>query len=424
MPIPELLDGERAVDAAAPPLPWPALLALSTAGFVTLMTEALPAGVLPAMSADLGVGQSAAGQAVTLYAAGSIAAAIPLTAATARWPRKRLLLLAVGGFAAANAVTAASGDYLLTMAARFAAGLVAGLLWALLAGYARAIVAPRQRGRAMAVAMAGSTVALSVGVPAGTLLAGAAGWRAAFALMSVAAVGLTGWIALGVPALPGQAPGGRRTPLRRVLGTPGVAAVLAVTAAFVLAHNVLYTYVAALLEPLGLGGRTDTVLLVIGLSSLVSILATGALIDRHLRALTLTACALLALAAALLALCLLTTTPWPAYLAAAVWGLGFGGAATLLQTAVADTAGPDGDLAQSLLVTCWNLGIATAAGAGGLLLSWGGPSTLPWTALALLGVALVAAGAGRTGFPAPTGRAVARSNDSAAQPSQSPHDPA
>ncbi|MBO1418438.1 MFS transporter [Streptomyces sp. FH025] len=355
---------------------------------------------MPAMSADLGVSQSGAGQSVTLYAVGSIAAAIPLTAATAGWPRKRLLLLAVGGFTVANAVTAASGNFALTMAARFAAGLVAGMLWALLAGYARSIVAPELRGRAMAVAMAGATVALSVGVPAGTLLARVSGWRIAFWLMSVIAVVLVGWIASAVPAVPGQ-PRGERLPLRRVLRIPGVAAVLAVTATFVLAHNILYTYVAALIEPVGLGGRTDTVLLVVGLCSLVSILATGTLIDRHLRTLTLGASALLAVAAVAIAAALLTSAPWPVYGAAAIWGLGFGGAATLLQTAVADAAGAAADLAQSLLVTCWNLGIAAAAGAGGLLLDHAGPTSLPWSALALLAAALaVTAAARHHGFPA------------------------
>nr|WP_240921430.1 MFS transporter [Microbacterium excoecariae] len=108
------------------------------------------------MSADLGVTPSAAGQTVTVYAIGSAAAAIPLTMATIGWPRRRLLLTAVAGFALTNLVTALSTDYLLTMVARFGAGVVAGLVWALLAGYARRMVAPGQRGRAMAIAMAGT----------------------------------------------------------------------------------------------------------------------------------------------------------------------------------------------------------------------------------------------------------------------------
>ncbi|WBP88965.1 MFS transporter [Kitasatospora cathayae] len=177
-------------------------------------------------------------------------------------------------------------------------------------------------------------------------------------------------------------------------------AVLAVTASFVLAHKILYTYVAALIEPLGLGGRTDTVLLLLGLTSLLSIALTGALIDRHLRTLALTACVLVAVAALTIAAALLGTASWPVYGAAAIWGLGFGGAATLLQTAAADAADTAADLAQSLLVTCWNLGIAAAASTGGLLLDHAGPNSPPWSALALLALALTVTAAARWhGFP-------------------------
>ncbi|MER8046006.1 MFS transporter [Streptomyces sp. NPDC094032] len=379
-------------------LPLSGLLALGTAGFVTVMTEALPAGVLPAMSADLGVSQSRAGQAVTLFALGSVVAAVPLTKATASWPRKRLLLTAICGFAVANAVTAFSTSYPVTMAARFLAGLVAGLLWALLAGYARGIVAPERRGRAMAIAMAGTPVALSVGVPAGTLLARLTGWRVTFGLMSVFALVLACWILRRLPDPPGRnghAPAGS---VGRVLRIAGVGAVLVVTAAFVLAHNILYTYVAALAAAAGIEDRVDAVLLVFGAFSLASIWITGALIDRHLRALLLVAVALFGAAA--LVLGLFTRSPWLLFTCASLWGLSFGGAATLLQTAVADAAADASDIAQSLLVTCWNAGIAGGAVVGGALLDRSGPQALPWTALALLVVCLtVTLTARRYAFP-------------------------
>src|SRR5689334_6473626 len=157
----------------------PALLALTTAAFVTVLTEALPAGVLPGMSAGLGVGESAAGPAVTVYARGPALTAIPLAAATATWSRKRLLLAGVAGFAVANTVTALSASYPLTMIARFVAGVAAGVVWALLAGYARRL-APGNQGRAIAIVMAGIPLALSLGIPAGTFLGGLLGWRSAF----------------------------------------------------------------------------------------------------------------------------------------------------------------------------------------------------------------------------------------------------
>jgi predicted MFS family arabinose efflux permease len=378
-------------------LPLAGLLALGTAGFITIMTEALPAGILPAMSADLGVTEAAAGQTVTVYAIGSALAAVPLTAATIGWPRRRILLMAIAGFAVANTITALSENYLLTMAGRFVAGVVAGLLWALLAGYARRMVTPQQRGKAMAIAMAGTPVALSIGVPAGTFLAGVVGWRFTFGIMTLLALILIGWVLASVPDFPGQSRDSR-LPLRRTLAIPGVAAVLFVTLAFVLAHNILYTYIAPYLALLGLAHRVDVVLLVFGAASLLSIWVTGVLIDRHLRPLMIASCALFAVAA--LALGLFADLPWLVFVSATVWGLAFGGAATLLQTSSAEAAGDAGDVAQSLVVTCWNIGIAGGAVAGGLLLAGIGPASLPWAALLLLVPALVATiTASRHGFP-------------------------
>ncbi|MEV2278562.1 MFS transporter [Nocardiopsis sp. NPDC049922] len=379
-------------------LPLAALLALATAVFVTALTETLPAGVLPAMSADLAVSESAMGQSVTIYALGTALTAIPLTAATARWRRKRLLLTTVVAFALANTVTAASTDYLLTMAARFVAGVAAGLAWAMLAGYARRMVPDHLQGRAIAVVMAGIPVALSLGVPAGTFLGAAAGWRLTFALMTALTVVLVGWILALVPDQPGQEPGAQ-TPVRRTLAVPGVVPVLFVTLVFVLAHTILYTYVAAFLGQVGLGDAVDLVLLLFGAASLVSIWVVGAHIDRGPRALIVASVVLVAAAAT--ALALLSDGAALVHVAVVLWGLGWGGVPTLLQTAVADAGGEAADTAQSMLVTLWNVAMAGGGVAGGALLAHLGPAALPWTLPVLLAPVLVVVLAARVhGFPA------------------------
>jgi predicted MFS family arabinose efflux permease len=372
------------------------LFALTTAAFVTVLTEALPAGVLPGMSAGLGVGESAAGQAVTIYALGTALTAIPLASATATWSRKRLLLAGVGGFAVANTVTALSGDYTLTMVARFAAGVAAGVVWALLAGYARRLAPAGREGAAIAVVMAGIPLALSLGIPAGTFLGGVLGWRSAFGVMSVIAVVLLAWIAAGVPDQPGRAAG--RVPVLRTLTVPGVAPVLVVTLVFVLAHTVLYTYVATFLGHVGLGGSVDVVLLVFGVASMAGIGIVGARIDRALRVLTVLSTILVAIAATLLAT--FAGSPVLIYLAVALWGLGWGGVPTLLQTAAGNAGGEAADNAQAVLVTLWNAAMAAGGVAGGVLLDAAGPAVFPWTLLALLvPVLAVVLGARRHGFP-------------------------
>lgn len=379
-------------------LPWGGLLALSMAAFLTILTEALPAGLLPRIGAGLGVSEAAAGQLVTVYAVGSLVAAIPLTTVTQGVRRRPLLLAAIIGFLVANTTTAVSDSYQVTLVARFVAGVSAGLLWALTAGYAARMAPPHLKGRAIAVAMAGTPLALSLGVPAGTFLGAIIGWRACFGLMSGLTVLLILWVLAKVPDFAGE-PKGRRRSLASVFTLPGIRSVLFVVLAFVLAHNILYTYIAPFLDAAGMADRTDAVLLVFGLASLVSIWGVGVLIDRRLRELTLLSTVLFAVSAAVL--WIWSDGPAVIYAAATVWGLAFGGCATLFQTASAKTAGPAADLAQSMLVTTWNTAIAGGGLIGGLLLDGVGVGAFAPSLLVLLIASLIVTlAARRHGFPA------------------------
>lgn len=376
-----MMTAQAALSDRRKDLPIGGLLALATSGFVTILTEALPAGLLPQISADLHVSEAMAGQLVTLYALGSLAAAIPLTAATRSMRRRPLLLSAIAGFAVANTATATSDSFALILAARFFAGISAGLLWALLAGYAVRMAPEHLGGRAIAIAMAGTPVALSIGIPAGTFLGIMAGWRASFGVMSVMAVALVGWVFWRVPDFAGEEPG-RQLPLGRVFSLPGIRPTLFVTLIFVLAHNILYTYVAPLLAVSGMAGRSDRVLLAFGCAALASIWIVGALIDRWLRPMTMASIGLFIAAAAALSVPL--GSPVLTYGATLTWGLAFGGAATLFQTASARAAGPAADVAQAMIVTAWNLAIAGGALSGGLILDLFGPRALPLFLLLLL----------------------------------------
>lgn len=378
-------------------LPIAALLALALAGFITIVTEALPAGLLPQISAGMNISGALAGQFVTLYAVGSLVAAIPLITATQGVRRRPLLLLALAGFVVANTVTAFSVNYVITMAARFLAGVSAGLVWALLAGYAARMVPDEKKGRAIAIAMVGTPLALSLGVPAGTLLGSLIGWRMCFGIMSVMAVGLMVWVRIRVPDFAGLA-AGKRLPLGQILTLAGVRPVLFVVLTFVLAHNIFYTYIAPFLASMGMAERTDLILLVFGVASLLGIWVIGVFVDRYLRLLTLISTVMFALSAFVLGL--MNDMPAAVYMAVAVWGLSFGGAATLFQTAIARNAGDAADVAQSMLVTAWNLAIAGGGIVGGILLdSLGSTAFSPAVVLLLLSALAVIWAARLHGFP-------------------------
>ncbi|WP_329297366.1 MFS transporter [Streptomyces sp. NBC_00659] len=369
-------------------LPWSALLALGTAVFITSLTETLPAGVLPQMSSALGVSSGAAGQTVTVYAIGTALTAIPLTAATAGVRRKPLLLGAMAVFLVANTLTAAAPGYAVLLLSRFLAGVAAGLAWALLAGYARRIAPPGQEGRAIAVAMTGIPLALSLGVPAGTLIGQQIGWRMSFAAVSVLTLAVLGWITFSVPAVsrPTATADRPKPTTRQTLRVPGVPAVMVVVVTFVLGHTVIYAYIAPYLWHAGLGTAADAILLAFGIACLISIWYTGRHIDGRLRGLALTAATLFTLATAAFAA---TTAQAVVWVAAVVWGLGWGAAPTLLQTAAGHAGTRQSpaiaDTAQAILVTLWNAAMALGGIIGGLLLQRV-DVTADATAAAVLGV--------------------------------------
>jgi len=382
-------------------LPIPALLALAMAGFICILTETIPAGLLPQISQGLNISPSLAGQWVTAYAAGSLLAAIPLTLLTRSWSRRVVLLSTVCGFLLFNTLTAVSSDVVIILIARFFAGASAGLAWSLIAGYARRMVVPSLQGRALALAMVGTPIALSLGVPAGTWMGSLLGWRLTFAAMSGLSLILIGWILLAVPNYPGQS-ATQKMPLGAVLRLPGVGAVLGVVLTWMLAHNILYTYIAPFLASAGLAHRVDVVLLIFGMAALGGIFITGKIIDTHLRKAVLLSLSIFAAVSVIFGL----STPTPAVIFAgiAVWGLTFGGAATLLQTALADAAGEYADVALSMNVVTWNSAIALGGLTGGMLLEHVGTQSFPWAILLLLLVALGIALRAKQGFPAANSR--------------------
>jgi predicted MFS family arabinose efflux permease len=379
-------------------LPVLGLLALATACFIGMMTEAMPAGLLTQIGADLNVSEALTGQLVTSYAIGSIIAAIPLTAMTRGWRRRSVLLLAIGGLFVLNTVTALSANYAITLAARFFAGVFAGLLWALVAGHASRMAPEHLRGRAIAIAMVGAPIALSLGIPLSTVLGQTLGWRSAFGVMSALTALLLVWVRFGVPDFPGLA-ASRHLSISKVFGIPGVMSVLIVTLAYAMSHNVIYTYISPFLASSGMSGSVQTALFVFGVSALVGIWIIGVLVDRWLRELVLVSVAMFCLASA--AMFFWHESPFVIYASIAAWGLSFGGAGTLYQNASANAAGEAADVAQSIFVTCWNIAIAGGGLIGGAMLTTLGARCLPGAiALLLVPTFLVVWFGRRHAFPA------------------------
>lgn len=194
-----------------PPAVW--ILALSTFAFGS--GALIFTGLLEQLASDLGVSTAAAGQLQTAYVLTSALSGPPLAFLSARLERRSVLMGALVGAIVLNLLCMASQSLASLLILRCILGATAALAGPAAASAAGALAPPERRGAAMALVGGGMTLAFLMGIPLGTVVGSAFGWRAAFALSAgLAALALAG-IALALPRVPaGPAPtGARASPL-------------------------------------------------------------------------------------------------------------------------------------------------------------------------------------------------------------------
>ncbi|NED16435.1 MFS transporter [Streptomyces sp. SID9124] len=379
------------------------LAALCASVFVVGTSEYLIAGMLPEVGADLRVPQSSAGQAVTAYALGVVIGGPAVTLATARMPRKPLALGLMLVFAAGSALSAVAPSFTMLLVGRVVSSLSHAAFLALALVTATKVVPAHRTGSAIATVASGFTVATLLGVPLGSLLGHAAGWRAPFALLTalaLATIALLAWV------LPEQqaSPTTVRDELRVVSRKPVLLAV-ATTAVGFSGVTVVFTYIAPLLTRVAgfAPAGVSALLFAYGVGSFLGNLAAGKLTDRSMSA---TVHGVFGGLTGVLA-AMPFAAAWQPTAVLAVLVLGLLATATIapLQGLILRHAGSAPTLAVAVNVGAFNLGAAAGSALGGVLVAAG---ALRWTGLAgavlsLGGLALTYLVLPRAGTARPTG---------------------
>lgn len=371
---------------------WLTALFIATLSLGT--DEFVIAGVLNTVAADLDVTPGAAGQLVTGFAF-TFALGAPLLAVWLdRYPRRLVLFGGLSVFVLANLGCAIAPDLTTLFILRIVAGLAAAAV-STTAFAAAAEGAPEgKQGTYLSVVTAGLTVALFTGVPVGTWLAGAWGWRATFVLIAIVAA-LAAIIALtSMPRLPGSTPGTlgeRLAPLRN----PDVLRMVAAIFLCGTGGLMFYTYLGPItLHTLGTDTALPILLLIVGLVGVISALLGGRLTDHFgPRRARLAILGGHALALALVAILVVAGAPtWVFGIGIGIWSV-FAWALNPPMQASTIAAAPDATMtAVSLNISGLYLGTATAAAIGGLTLDHLGASAIPIVgAIALVTGWLVAA---------------------------------
>ncbi len=364
---------------------WLACLALTA--FAVGTDDLVIAGLLPVIALDLDVGVAAAGQLVTVFSLTYAVAAPPLAVATARMPRRTLLLGGLAVFALVNLVTALAPTHTALLALRVLAALVAAALTPAAFSTAARLAPPGHTGRAVGAVAAGLTVALFLGVPIGALLGSVFGWRWAFVAVALLTVAVLLASLRYLPPLPGAPEAGLRDQLRH-LGRPAILTCVAGTVAGATCGFMTYTYVAPLTRDLtGTGGAALAPLIaVVGVAGAVGTFLCGRATDRWGadRVLLGTFAGMVGTSLLLAVLGLPASVPvWALACVLGLWGFAAWGFAAPMSARLLFLAGNAGTEALALNTGGLYVGTAVAGALGGAVVAGHGGAGVPVAATAV-----------------------------------------
>ncbi|MBW5252475.1 MFS transporter [Streptomyces sp. P01-B04] len=339
------------------------------AAFTFNTAENLPIGLLELISESLRVSLSAVGLLVTGYGVTVAVSSVPLAHAVRALPRRHVLTGLLAALVVSSLVAALTNSYWLLLAARLLTALAQALFWAVMGPAAVGLFSPAVRGRVVGALSIAGSLALVLGVPAGTWMGRQSGWQVPVALL--AGPGLVSLVTIAA-LLPTSRPEeehaayGTRPDARR-FATVLAAVVLSATGAFT-----GYTYVVRFLG--GVSGFSPSavgaLLVAFGVACLAGVSITGALLDRFPQA-SLTA-AVATQAVGMLGLYAAGARPVVAVVFLVLMGSALGPVFMTTQNAMLHCAPGRTDMALAANSGSYNAGIAAGAALGGMILPLAG----------------------------------------------------
>jgi DHA1 family purine ribonucleoside efflux pump-like MFS transporter len=349
-------------------------LALGVFGLVT--AEFLPASLLTAMSADLGVSDGAAGQAVTATALVGAVAALMIPVLTRNFDRKRVILTLTMLLVISNVLAATANNLSVLLVSRVLLGIGLGGFWSMAAALAMRLVPANLFARAMSIILTGVSVATVCAAPIGAYMGALWGWRSAFIAAGVVSVITLIAQLFAVPSLlPKDNPS--LQVMFELLGRTDVRVALLAVLLVISGHFAGFTYIRPLMEHVThlSVSSISAVLLGYGIGGFFGNFAGGFIAERSERHAIVFGGALIAALAA--TLWVAGSSAVVASIAIALWGFAFGAFPVGFQTWIVRAAPDQAEGAGGLLVAAFQIAIASGAIGGGIIVdhigALGGP---------------------------------------------------
>ncbi|MET0996595.1 MAG: MFS transporter [Mycobacterium sp.] len=372
------------------------LTVLAAAAFIYVTAEILPVGALPAIASDLHVSEALVGTLLASYALVAAVTTVPLVRLTARWPRRRTLMLTLVCLTASQLISALAPTFTVLAAGRVLCAVTHGLMWSVIAPIGARLVPPAYAGQATTAVYVGTGLALVVGNPLTAAMSELWGWRLAAVVvtMAAAAVTLAAWVTLPAMVLsPDEAQTARG--YQRHHRNSRLMTLSVLTLVGVAAHFISYTFIVVIIrDVLGVRGpHLAWLLAAFGVAGLISMAVMARPLDRRPKA-SVVGC-LAALAGAFAVLSALANDDQPGLLtmligivASVLWGASSTALPPMLQAAAMRTGPDDPDGASGLYVAAFQVGIMAGSLSGGLLYEHAGLAAMIAASTALVALAL------------------------------------
>ncbi|WP_419728498.1 MFS transporter [Lichenicola sp.] len=382
---------------------WAAVFALALGVFALVTAEFLPASLLTPMAHGLGVSNGTAGQAVTATALVGAFAGPIVVVGLARFDRRMIVRALVLLLVLSNLLAATASSVWILLGARVVLGFALGGFWSLAPALCLRLVPQRMVARAISIIFTGVSAATVCAAPLGAYLGDVIGWRLTF--LSAGGLSVVALLALLVtlPRLPATDAPGLGTFLV-LLRRPRIQVGMLTLLLVISGHFAGFTYVRPFLEQVSHlhAARISLVLLAFGVGGFFGNLAGGAIAGRNAK--LGVGLASLLLAAASLLLLGYGAAATVTFVALTAWGFAFGALPVALQTLTTQSAPDHAESAGALLVTMFQIAIATGAILGGLLVDgFGARGAIGYCGLGAVAGTLVMLTLGRRGAASGSG---------------------
>lgn len=341
---------------------------MSFAAFVYVTFEMFSVGLISPMARDLGVSEGQIGLLMSVYAGLVAVVTIPLIHVTRNVDRRPLLIATLLFLLGGIVLQATASNYWMLVAGRVTAAFTHGVFWSLVNPMAARIAPSGQTGKAVAAVSIGSTLSLVAGSPLTTALGAAIGWRASTWVLGVATIGALVMLISTLPSLPAVAPANKAKATNTKSAIPSlvVYVLLAVTGIFS-----TFTYLALLVEDTAGHVYVPFGVSLYGIAGLVGITVAGRRVDSRMIRLNGLAAAVMVVSAIAGLLALGAGSGAGMFVVIAVFGMAAGALPTVATTIFLHAGQRNQDLASSVYVVTFQVGIASGSAVGAAVVDAG-----------------------------------------------------